>query len=212
MQIGVKIDPRCSISSCTRIRENSALLETIIFQRVLIRFARWDDGTDGRWRWGFEQAQRSASYLVAKYMPVRKIWGVFEKDYLQKDERVKPTSAWTMKEVNTERGSEQFIELGFEKEDFPRPKPVGLVARILDLGMSADGSDIILDFFAGSGVVAQAVLTANSTDNGNRRFILIQLPEPTDRTDYPTIAEITKKAACAGSSRGSTQKMLAGSI
>lgn len=46
---------------------------------------------------------------------------------------------------------------------------------------------------AGSGTTAQAVLQANDEDGGNRKYVLIQLPEPTERKDFPTIAEITKE-------------------
>jgi adenine-specific DNA-methyltransferase len=50
-----------------------------------------------------------------------------------------------------------------------------------------------LDFFAGSGTTAHAVLNMNKQDSGNRKFILVQLPEPTGREDYATIADITKE-------------------
>jgi adenine-specific DNA-methyltransferase len=53
--------------------------------------------------------------------------------------------------------------------------------------------DTILDFFAGSGTTAQAVLDQNNKDSGNRKFIMVQLPEPTDNPDYPTIADIGKE-------------------
>lgn len=53
--------------------------------------------------------------------------------------------------------------------------------------------DIILDFFAGSGTTAHAVLDLNQQDGGNRRFILVQLPEKTDHPQYPTIAHITRE-------------------
>ena len=52
---------------------------------------------------------------------------------------------------------------------------------------------IILDFFAGSGTTAHSVLELNKKDGGTRKFILVQLPEPTERKDYPTIADITKE-------------------
>lgn len=70
-------------------------------------------------------------------------------------------------------------------------KPLKMVERMLQA--TTDKSDIVLDFFAGSGTTAQAVLELNREDNGNRKFILVQLPEPTDRKDYPTIADITKE-------------------
>jgi len=55
------------------------------------------------------------------------------------------------------------------------------------------GNDLILDFFTGSGTIAHAVLDLNQQDGGNRKSILVQLPEPTGREDYPTIADITKE-------------------
>jgi adenine-specific DNA-methyltransferase len=48
-------------------------------------------------------------------------------------------------------------------------------------------------FFAGSGTTAQAVLKLNAQDAGSRKFILVQLPEPTERKDFATIADITKE-------------------
>jgi adenine-specific DNA-methyltransferase len=74
---------------------------------------------------------------------------------------------------------------------FDTPKPSKLVRRMIEL--LADRECIILDFFAGSGTTAHAVLDLNKQDGGHRRFILIQLPEPTGRTDYPTITDITKE-------------------
>jgi adenine-specific DNA-methyltransferase len=62
-----------------------------------------------------------------------------------------------------------------------------------------DENDIILDFLAGSGTTGQGVLEQNNHDRGNRRFILVQLPEPCDenseasKAGYKTIAEITKE-------------------
>lgn len=50
-----------------------------------------------------------------------------------------------------------------------------------------------MDFFAGSGTTAHAILELNKEDNGNRKFILVQLPEPTDTKDFSTIANITKE-------------------
>lgn len=61
------------------------------------------------------------------------------------------------------------------------------------LEISTSANDLVLDFFAGSGTTAHATLDLNKQDGGNRKFILVQLPEPTERQDYPTIADITKE-------------------
>ena len=158
-----------------------------------------EDGVHGRWRWGIENANKNIEKLVAKLMPRRQIWSVFEMDYLSEDEMIKPTSAWNQKEVNSERGSEQFIDLGFKKEDFPRPKPLGLIKLILQLSTRKLQSDIFLDFFSGSSTTAHAILELNREDGGNRRFIMVQMPEPTPpdsaarQAGYKTIADIGKE-------------------
>jgi len=61
--------------------------------------------------------------------------------------------------------------LGFNKKDFPRPKPVGLIKHILEV--ATNDNDIILDSFAGSGTTAHAVLHLNKENASNRKFILI---------------------------------------
>ena len=71
------------------------------------------------------------------------------------------------------------------------PKPVSLLNALV--GCAARADDIVLDFFAGSGTTAQAVLELNREDNGNRKFILVQLPEKTENSKFPTIAHITRE-------------------
>lgn len=136
-----------------------------------------DDDKEGRWRWGFNTANKNLDKLICRFMPNRKIWGVFEKDYLEGRPPVKSTTAWNFKDVNSERGSEEFIELGFDKEVFPRPKPVGTLKRTINVGTKPNKQNIILDFFAGSASFSQASLEINAERKRNNQFILVQLPE-----------------------------------
>jgi adenine-specific DNA-methyltransferase len=85
----------------------------------------------------------------------------------------------------------QFAALFDGKRVFENPKPVDDLKTLAAYTTGSD--DLILDFFAGSGTTAQAVLELNEQDGGNRKFILIQLPEPTGRKDFPTITDITKE-------------------
>lgn len=62
-----------------------------------------------------------------------------------------------------------------------------LLQRMLQIAASADSDDIVLDFFASSATTAYAVLRQNRADGGNRRFIMVQLPEPTP-PDSPSAA------------------------
>lgn len=109
-------------------------------------------------------------------MPNKQQWSLFEWEYLDERGTVKPTTLWDFKDVNSERGTEMFIKyLGFKKEDFPNPKPVGTIQRILQIATS--DNDIILDSFAGSGTTGQAVFTLNQKDGSNRRVILVEMED-----------------------------------
>jgi len=83
------------------------------------------------------------------------------------------------------------------KNIFSNPKPTKLIMNLIRLS-NAKQSDIILDFFAGSGTTAHAVMQLNADGGGNRRCISVQIDEPTDKkseaykADYKTIFEITK--------------------
>jgi adenine-specific DNA-methyltransferase len=80
---------------------------------------------------------------------------------------------------------------------FDYPKPVELIRHFLKI--STTSNDLILDFFSGSATTAQAVFEQNEDDNGNRNFILVQLPEPciegseASKAGYKTIADIGKE-------------------
>lgn len=157
------------------------------------------DGRDGNWRWGLDTAKNQLNLLHAKFMPNRNIWGVLEKDFLEGRNRVKATSSWTFKDVNSERGSEEFIDLGFDKRVFPKPKPLGTIRRLIEVCCAPSSSDTIMDFFAGSGTTAQAVMQLNELDGGSRKYILVQFPEKCGedseafKSGFKHISEITKE-------------------
>ena len=115
----------------------------------------------GRWRWERDTAIESKRYLHPRYMPNKGQWSVFEWEYLKERGLVKPTTVWDFKDVNSERGTEAFTKiLGFPKEAFPNPKPVGTMERILQI--ATNPGDLILDSFAGSGTTGHAVLKLNA--------------------------------------------------
>ena len=138
-----------------------------------------DKDVEGTWRWGKETALEYKSYIHPRYMPNKGQWSLFEWQYLDERGDVKPTTLWDFKDVNSERGTETFIKfLGFNKSDFPNPKPVGTIERVIKIATAPDS--IILDSFAGSGTTAHAVLNMNKTDGGKRKFILIEMMDYAD--------------------------------
>ncbi|WP_144826779.1 site-specific DNA-methyltransferase [Micrococcus luteus] len=79
---------------------------------------------------------------------------------------------------------------GNETAEFDTEKSVGLLSRIV--GWVTGDDDIVMDFFAGSGTTGHAVFAVNASDGGQRRFILVQLPERVARKEGTSIATITR--------------------
>ncbi len=96
------------------------------------------------------------------------------------------------------QGTRELRDIFEGKEYFDFPKPKELLKSLIEQG-SIKPNEIILDFFAGSGTTAQAVLELNKEDGGNRKYILVQLPEVCDegseafKAGYKTIADISKE-------------------
>ncbi|MEV3989084.1 site-specific DNA-methyltransferase [Streptomyces sp. NPDC049837] len=107
-----------------------------------------------------------------------------------------PQTFWPYTEVghNQDAKRELLERVTFASSDsvFDTPKPTRLIRRILTLATRPDTEDIVLDFFAGSGTTGDAVLQANAEDGGNRRYILVQIPERTGYDDHPTVADVTR--------------------
>lgn len=82
---------------------------------------------------------------------------------------------------------------------FDTPKPTRVIKRLLQVCTTPNSEDIILDFFAGSGTTAHAVMAQNAEDGGNRRFILVQLPEKLQQKkgsaalEYSTVSAVTRE-------------------
>jgi adenine-specific DNA-methyltransferase len=110
-----------------------------------------------------------------------------------------PSTWWTREFAGDNQASKREIRSLFNEGevDFETPKPTTLIQRLLEI--AASDNDIILDFFAGSATTAHAVLDLNRQDGGNRKFILVQLPEPCApeseafKAGYRTIADIGKE-------------------
>ncbi|WP_066402576.1 site-specific DNA-methyltransferase [Aliarcobacter cryaerophilus] len=113
---------------------------------------------------------------------------------------ITPMTIWNYKDVgHSQEAKQKLKELFDDKSYFDYPKSVTLINRILGLYVNKNDNDIILDFFSGSATTAHAVMKLNSEDDGNRKFICVQLPEPIDekseafKAGYKNISEIGKE-------------------
>lgn len=100
----------------------------------------------------------------------------------EQEEGLTPHTLWTSDEVGTTDSAKRELNSLFDDQAvFDTPKPVELIQRMVGIGCDKDG--LVVDFFAGSGTTAEAVLRQNIQDGGSRRCILVQLPEPLDPSD-----------------------------
>jgi adenine-specific DNA-methyltransferase len=95
-------------------------------------------------------------------------------------EGVTPVTIWPHEEVGHNHEANNELKALLGNGVFDNPKPTRLIRRMLELGAATDGNSVVLDFFAGSGTTGHAVMAQNAADGCNRRFILVQLPEPLD--------------------------------
>ena len=104
-------------------------------------------------------------------------------------------------DITTSEGAADITKVGLNANWFDYPKPVNLIKIFVEMATNEDS--IILDFFAGSGTTGHAVLNKNNEDGGQRKFILVQLPEPLDeesearKAGLPTISDISRKRIAA---------------
>jgi|SRR5690554_2263326 adenine-specific DNA-methyltransferase len=166
---------------------------------------------DRGWRWKEESFNEAAKIVEGKYQSIVELHDgsfVCGRIWFDKDENTQPSSINYLDELDklllrsiislkSDGGIE--VEKLFEgKSYFSYPKPTSLTKLLLN-SIETKQDDIILDFFAGSGTTAHAVLELNKEDGGTRKFILVQLPEPCDenseayKAGYKTIADISRE-------------------
>lgn len=161
------------------------------------------DGTEinpkRQWLWSKERVEAAIANNELEFVKSRDGWTVNTKQYL-KDENGQTRQAKAFSiidDVYTQHGTNEIINIFKNARIFPYPKPTGFIKQLINIGL--DSNDIILDFFAGSGTTAHSVLELNREDNCNRKFILIQIPEPTSekseayKEGFINIAEICKE-------------------
>ena len=132
-------------------------------------------------------------------------WAVYNKRYAKIDNEGKPIersipfrNLITSNQCNTAQGTKEIRDL-FESRPFDFPKPTSFLKQLLLTSVRSSKEALILDFFSGSATTAHAVMQLNAEDNGNRKFICVQLPETTSedseayKAGYKNICEIGKE-------------------
>ena len=139
-----------------------------------------------RWRWGFETfSERKNEIIVKKINDKFNVY--FKQSGYNPPKNIQKFSV----------GTNELKKLFDNIKIFDYPKSVNMLKYLVSIGMNK--GDLMIDFFSGSATTAHAVMQLNSEDNGNRKYIMVQLPETTDekseafKAGYKNIAEIGKE-------------------
>ena len=135
-------------------------------------FPKWDDGLEGCWTWGKAKVEQENKYLIGRKIGSR--WKIYRKDYASKNGEsatFTPKTIWENSSFTTDNAQKAIDDI-FGSRVFQSPKPHKLIGTSFEL--SSSSSDILLDFFAGSGTTAHAVINLNREDGGRRKYILVE--------------------------------------
>lgn len=170
--------------------------------------------TTGQWKWSKElayEAVKNYEEYVQKYSHTMTLEEYWEKTgrckkFIRRNPNGKGKNAgvenWISPADGILRNTNWTDILASRNDDttqglFDFPKNVDLLKLLLEAGTNSDS--LVLDFFSGSATTAHAVMQLNAEDGGNRKFIMVQLPEKTDpqseayKAGYPNICEIGKE-------------------
>ena len=155
-------------------------------------------GEESVWRWGKIKSKKNIvlndvdkSQILAKKKKDGG-WNVYEKN---RKSTTKVKSIWSDTDMRTENGTREIRQM-FGKTIFDHPKPIGLVKKICQI---SGISGIVMDFFSGSATTAHSIFLQNLEDGGDRKFLMVQLPESLPKSStpsklgYKTISEIGKE-------------------
>ncbi|MGO7338077.1 site-specific DNA-methyltransferase [Rhizobium leguminosarum] len=152
---------------------------------------------DNGWRWSEETVKEKihSGEIVFNSDETK----IVRKIYLENQEGRTPENLWDGESAGTSRqANSELKELFDGVATFDTPKPTALLRRIAQLFYN-ESSYVALDFFAGSGTTAAALMQLNAEDGGSRKVIVVQMPEPCSdgseafKAGYKTIAEIAKE-------------------
>ncbi|WP_235428040.1 site-specific DNA-methyltransferase [Xenorhabdus khoisanae] len=174
---------------------NVSLEQSEVFSKIVLPAK--SNNVDGRWRWGKSTASLRLDSLIGRTVRDSDKRNIYEKDYLDQSgtiKRVKPKSVMFGTDYSTDGATKKYRAL-MTDVDFDNPKPVEFIEDLVVYSCPPNLNEICMDFFSGSGTLAHAIMARNSKDNGNRKFIAIQLPELLIKpiSEYKKISDITKK-------------------
>lgn len=156
------------------------------------------------WRWSKSKLQWGIDHNFIVMKKGKQGWAVYFKQYQKVDNEDNPINRTLPQQnlldidsVSSARGTKEVTDLFNNDKVFDYPKPINLLKHLIKIMPEKDIT--VLDFFSGSSSTAQAVIQQNAEDGGKRKFIMVQLPEKTDKKSvaykdgYKTITDIAEE-------------------
>lgn len=151
---------------------------------------------EGCWRWSKTRMEEAIQQNRVEFEQHEGYWVAYERMFDDERKSTMKYSTWIDNAASS--GSKEVKELFDGIKIFNYPKPIKLISLLVKM-LSVRENDLVLDFFAGSGTTAHAVMALNAEDGENRRCISVQLPEPPEeksaalKAGYRTISEVTRE-------------------
>ena len=200
MYYPIYVKKDCSSFRIPKLEWNDAQKEYTILEQPnsdeIVSLPIDEQGRPRRWKWGLDRALISESEMMAKkdrsgeptvYIKAR-----------MNEEGMLPLTVWDDKQYSSTEYGANLLKKMFNAYYFDYPKSLYDVIDSLRIE-NLDKDAIVLDFFSGSATTAHATMKLNAEDGGNRKFILVQLPEKTEedsstyKDGYHTICDIAKE-------------------
>ena len=137
------------------------------------------EGWESRWVCSKDKYEEMLQDGLIEWKQVKKDgslkWQVYQKHHIGEAQKY-TSNLWNDIEGN-KKATRDLNQIFDGKKVFDHPKPLELLEKLIQISTMVESSNIVLDFFSGSGTTAHAVMNQNFVDGGNRRFISVQLPE-----------------------------------
>jgi len=144
------------------------------------------EGVERKWVFAKDTVENIIDELEAKFDKKRKIW-----DIIRTKKKFNYKSVWTDSKYSANSYGSRILNEILPNNKFSFPKSIHTLGDCIDAGLNNDLSGIILDFFAGSGTTAHAVMNLNRADYGKRKYILVEMGEHFNSVILPRVKKVT---------------------
>ncbi len=153
------------------------------------------DGSEGCWRWKREKYEDANEKGLIEWVKTEeKGWQVYVKQFYDDQATRPPSTVWLHTDVGHNHEAVEIVKSLFGESVFENPKPTRLIQQMLEITTSNGINNTVLDFFAGSGTTAHAVIDLNREDEGERKYILVEQGSYFDTVLRPRIQKVVYAA------------------